>query len=635
MPAPVVDAEAVALYEFGKEVYYAKCSNCHDPLDISTKQGRTQDDIRNSLTNIRAMRNVVLSEAEIEAVYFVLNHGDPRNVEPEEPDEPQDGADIFAQQCASCHGEDARPRFPLFVVNTDQESIANKTALTMPPGRPDLCVDECAELVAEFIVSSYEGTESAAAKLENLGTQRLKRDHYFRTVDFLVGRYGIDVSSLSHPADPSIGGFDAGSQVDASLVFAYHLNAGAVAKQFVEAVERNNNLIGCNNLGNNCVRNFSRSFAELAYRRPLVPAQREAVDAAYAAGGNPLNGLGNVVGFVLQSASFLYYLDPVDDNSDYTLANSLSYLLWSEPPDEELLTLAGQNQLRNPARFDEQVDRLLADERGVRTLMDFVDQWLTLDRVPNIFKDQVEVPGFSADVAATMNQDVMAFLAESLQQENSFRYLFSADYQLSNRLVSALRTFSNNVQASRSGILSQPGVLAFLAGPVDHSPILRGSFIEDKLLCIHREPADGIDDVVANTVIPEDATPRVVTELLTSSASCQTCHASINAFGFGFEDFDGLGLPTGAGTLESFVLPASDSGDSATLNFNGIGQLQQALLQTDQLHNCGVDKAWQYANFIDRPSTASSEAIYDQFRQSADFKTLFKAIALTLLENND
>ncbi len=43
------------------------------------------------------------------------------------------------------------------------------------------------------------------------------------------------------------------------------------------------------------------------------------------------------------------------------LASRLSFFLWSSIPDDELINLAAQNKLHEPAVLEQQVRRMLAD----------------------------------------------------------------------------------------------------------------------------------------------------------------------------------------------------------------------------------------------------------------------------------
>ena len=577
------------------------------------------------------MRNITLSDTELDALTYALNNSDPNEAVIEVPE--LSGADIFAQQCASCHTEGVTPYYPLYVKRTDLDSIENYTISTMPLTNPQSCVGECATKVAEYLISiaPEESGNGGNTEAEPLLTERLKRDHYYQTLDYLLNPYGLSTAALSHPEDPVNNGFGNGSLVDSTLVFSYHTNAVTLAKAFVEKVEDDSQIIGCNNMNDTCVRDFYLDFAEKAYRRPLIQDQIERLDDVYNAGGDPLLGLGNFMGFVLQSPAMLYYLDPIDDDSDYTLANQLSYLLLNEPPDAELLLLADQNALRDRGEYTAQVDRLLNSPKGQQTLVSFVSEWLSLNRVQAIVKDEDTAPGFDRGVLDTLESDLLDFVNTSLSQDKSLEYLFSGNHSLSNDVVNALSEYGNNVNTTRQGILSQPGVLAFLAGPEERSPIIRGAYILDKLLCDHRTPVDGIDSLVANIEIPEDASPRERTTLLTAAPVCQSCHVSINSLGFGFENYNGLGLPISESQTESFPL---EVGTPTTLSFNGVESLQTSLLGTDQLYDCTAENASAYASTFVSLNPIQEEIIQESFKNSASLQELFKSIALVMLENN-
>ncbi len=64
--------------------------------------------------------------------------------------------------------------------------------------------------------------------------------------------------------------------------------------------------------------------------------------------------------------------------SDLELASRLSFFLWSSIPDDELINLAAENKLHEPAVLEEQVHRMLADPRSDRLVINFAGQWLNL-----------------------------------------------------------------------------------------------------------------------------------------------------------------------------------------------------------------------------------------------------------------
>src|SRR5262249_39393026 len=72
---------------------------------------------------------------------------------------------------------------------------------------------------------------------------------------------------------------------------------------------------------------------------------------------------------------------------DYDLASRLSFFLWSTVPDDELLQLAGEGKLQDPAVRRRQVERMLADPRSQALVSNFAGQWLYLRNLSTIKPD--------------------------------------------------------------------------------------------------------------------------------------------------------------------------------------------------------------------------------------------------------
>ena len=64
--------------------------------------------------------------------------------------------------------------------------------------------------------------------------------------------------------------------------------------------------------------------------------------------------------------------------SDLELASRLSYFLWSSAPDDQLISVASQGKLKDPAVLEKQVRRMLADPRSEALTTNFAGQWLHL-----------------------------------------------------------------------------------------------------------------------------------------------------------------------------------------------------------------------------------------------------------------
>ena len=81
--------------------------------------------------------------------------------------------------------------------------------------------------------------------------------------------------------------------------------------------------------------------------------------------------------------------------SDLEFASRLSFFLWSSIPDDQLLTLAEQRKLSDPAVLERQVKRMLADPRSSEALVnDFAAQWLNLRRVAEVVVDPERYPNY-------------------------------------------------------------------------------------------------------------------------------------------------------------------------------------------------------------------------------------------------
>ncbi|HAD61573.1 MAG TPA: hypothetical protein DCG12_20225, partial [Planctomycetaceae bacterium] len=114
---------------------------------------------------------------------------------------------------------------------------------------------------------------------------------------------------------------------------------------------------------------------------------------------------------VLISPQFLYHIASTDpaDNSQYALASKLSYFLWASMPDEELFRLAEERRLDDPAVIEQQVTRMLADDRSSQFVENFATQWLSLNKMKSVNINQDLFPRFLyyVHVGERRGQEVM------------------------------------------------------------------------------------------------------------------------------------------------------------------------------------------------------------------------------------
>jgi hypothetical protein len=109
---------------------------------------------------------------------------------------------------------------------------------------------------------------------------------------------------------------------------------------------------------------------------------------------------------VLESTSGIYRI------SDVSLASRLSFFLWSSIPDDELLDLAMQNKLHEPAVLERQTRRMLADPRSQAFTTNFAGQWLSLRRLPDIVPDPFLYPDYGDTLARAFQRGGRALLRQ-------------------------------------------------------------------------------------------------------------------------------------------------------------------------------------------------------------------------------
>src|SRR4029077_5034969 len=101
--------------------------------------------------------------------------------------------------------------------------------------------------------------------------------------------------------------------------------------------------------------------------------------------------------------------EPIRNLSDYELATSLSYFLWSSMPDDELFRAAWQGELRKGDHLEKQVRRMLADPKSKSLVENFAVQWLQLRNLETITPDKARFPTFDDKLRWAMRLETEHF----------------------------------------------------------------------------------------------------------------------------------------------------------------------------------------------------------------------------------
>lgn len=503
--------------------------------------------------------------------------------------------------------------------------------------------------------AAHEGARTAAVSAEVVAApaplRRLTNEEYNNTVRDLLGDTSRPADAFA--VDEAVGGFENNtvSPVTQALVERYMDAAEALAAR---AALRLDKLAPCpaRELPEACARKFIDAFGRLAYRRPLDEGERAAVLAIYAEKEKEAGyarAIQLVIAAMLQSPKFLYRLEPADGGSKtraltgYELATRLSYFIWASAPDAELLDAAAAGKLTAASTVGGAARRLLEDPRAEGGIRSFHRQWLDLRELDTKSKDPVLYPAFTTELKRAIVEETLRFSAHAV--------LEGGDTVAT--LLTSTRTFVNAPLAKlygvapppgdgfvlvdlppreRSGLLTQASVMAALAGVEEASPILRGKFVREKLLCETIAPPPASVDTTPPRFDPKRTKKERFAQHRTDP-SCAYCHEMMDPTGFGFEHYDAVGAWRTVD--EAFPVDAVGmlSGtDDADGPFDGAVELAARLSASKQVRRC-IATQW-FRSAMGRgerhEDVASLEGAYQAFaRAGFDVRELIVAIAMS------
>src|SRR5260370_22837174 len=129
--------------------------------------------------------------------------------------------------------------------------------------------------------------------------------------------------------------------------------------------------------------------------------------------------------------------------SDLELASRLSFFLWSSIPDGELIQLASQVKLRDPAVLEQQVRRMLKDERSGAVAANFAGQWLRLRNVLGQEPDDVLFPNFNDNLRHDFVKETQLFFGSIVKENRGVMELLTANYSFLKQRLAAVYGIPN------------------------------------------------------------------------------------------------------------------------------------------------------------------------------------------------
>jgi len=403
--------------------------------------------------------------------------------------------------------------------------------------------------------------------------------------------------------------------------------------------------------GRACMIQMLISFAQYAYRRPVlepeVTSLADIAQAYVADGGTADEGLKWAFKGVLLSPHFIYRVELDADPSSkvphrvsgFELASRLSYYLWSTMPDQPLLLDAQLGNLGTDVGLTAQIERMMTDPRASALVSNFAGQWLNLRRTEQVAPDYTIFPAFDDELRSSLKAESEQFFAELVQKGRPISELLTGSFTYVNArlakhygMAAPAGSGFQRVELAgspRLGFLTHASFLTASSNPTRTSPVKRGKWVLDQLLCTPPPPPPpGVD---AAGVDMGAASVRQRLEQHRAKEPCRSCHAIMDPIGLSFENYDAIGTyrtQDQYGPIDATGTLPTAAGD---VSFLGANELVPILATDERLAKCVAERALTYA--VGRGFTytdeATMKAVTDATAASGKgFRGLFASVAL-------
>jgi len=233
------------------------------------------------------------------------------------------------------------------------------------------------------------------------------------------------------------------------------------------------------------------------------------------------------------------------------IATRLASMLWNSAPDAALVKEAEQQHLSDRATLEQQVQRMLADDRAQTFVTRFFFPWLQLDTLTKADPDKKYFPDYDVSLRDSLARETELFLLSQLRDDRDPIELWSANYSFLNEQLAKHYDIPNVTGSQfrrtplpmpeRAGLLGQGSVL-MVTSRHEHgvdaaytTPATRAKWV--RLHFFGAPLPAGFPG--AQPVKPElPITPQTRTLAVNP---CVNCHRDFFPLGYALENFDPLG----------------------------------------------------------------------------------------------
>lgn len=453
------------------------------------------------------------------------------------------------------------------------------------------------------------------ASVQSSHLRRLTAPELERTVLDLVD---VAIDDIALEPDSKVGAFP--SNAEAPTQWTHLRDMQTVAERVGEHVRDNLEVIlDCEHddlpSEHACLDVFIDDFGARAFRRPLTSEEREGYHALFEMARDeherPFQGaIRIVVEAMIMSPSFGYHYEIGNGEADadgrvaltgYEIASRLSYFLWGTMPDAVLFDAARTGALDGVEGIEEQVARMLADPRADDALSRFLSHWLDVAAVSGLNRDPAFFPDFSPEVAAAMRVSLEAALVQLLADDGTLGDLLtSPEHHVDATLAPYFGVEHDgpmeamSLPEQRPGILSHPGVLALGAHPDQTSPVHRGLYVLERLLCDSPPPPPPELEVNPLPMDPS-LTTRERLEQHVADPTCAGCHQFMDPIGLAMESYDAVGRFRTHENGKPIDTSGELFGVDVKGDFDGLGGLVDKLVASQDVSLCAQRQLMRFA----------------------------------------
>jgi hypothetical protein len=325
------------------------------------------------------------------------------------------------------------------------------------------------------------------------------------------------------------------------------------------------------------VRAVLERFMARAFRRPVRKEEVENYASIYKIVAMDLPtmeaAMRETLAMVLISPDFLYQTVAEEGgvNRHYEMASKLSYFLWGSMPDQELIDLAKAGKLHDARIIDQQVRRLLNDERSGDFINNFTTQWLSIAKMKQVKINSQLYPRFLYYVGAgeragteqpyrpTIRDDMLeesvGFVSELIKRNASVMNVVDSEFTYINQRLAIhygvegvkghqLRSVAIKPEHRLGGILTQGSVLiGNSTGSAPH-PIYRAVWLREAILGDEVKPPPADVPALSDSAGESAEKALTIKDLLAKhrqKTSCNDCHVRLDPWGIPFERYNAIG----------------------------------------------------------------------------------------------